>query len=149
MSITLLVEEPKWRACAGLASRLRRAVSLALRRSGGRARPLTLLLADDATLRALNAGFRGHDEATNVLAFPSAQKDYLGDVAIAYGIASKQARADGKTLGDHTLHLAVHGVLHLLGYDHERRKDARVMEALETAILAELGIADPYAHRAM
>jgi len=99
-------------------------------------------------LRSLNAGFRGRDKATNVLSFPSGQTNYLGDIAIAYGVAAKEARDQGKSLADHCLHLVVHGVLHLLGYDHERQKDARVMETLETAILANFGIADPYEEKA-
>ena len=148
MSITLLVEEKKWRGCRGLAARIRRTVAVTLRISGRKTSTLTVLLADDSTLRSLNAGFRGRDKATNVLSFPSGQTNYLGDIAIAYGVAAKEARDQGKSLADHCLHLVVHGVLHLLGYDHERQKDARVMETLETAILANFGIADPYEEKA-
>jgi probable rRNA maturation factor len=88
--------------------------------------------------------FRGKDKPTNVLSFPAAEPGYLGDVAIAYGVMAGQARAEGKKPADHATHLAVHGTLHLLGYDHVRDKDARIMEALEVEILARLGIADPY-----
>jgi probable rRNA maturation factor len=71
-------------------------------------------------------------------------EDYIGDIAIAYGVTAKEAKATGKTLLDHTTHLAVHGVLHLLGYDHVTPRKAKMMEPLETRILASLNIADPY-----
>jgi probable rRNA maturation factor len=147
--IAVIVEEPHWRQEGrALVVDVRRAARLALAKlpqpaSSG----LTVLLADDARLEALNRQFRGKPKATNVLAFPSAGEAYLGDVAIAYGVTVREARAAGKSIHDHTLHLAVHGVLHLLGYDHETAREARIMEPLEAAILAELGIADPYAAR--
>ena len=107
---------------------------------------LTLLLTNDDRLRALNAQFRGKDAATNVLSFPAAGvAGYLGDVAIALGVASGESAASGIGLEAHVLHLAVHGVLHLLGYDHVRSREARIMEKLETGILDEFGIANPYA----
>jgi probable rRNA maturation factor len=94
----------------------------------------------------LNAQFRGKDAPTNVLSFPAARADgYLGDVAIAFGVSTREAAAAGIGLEAHTLHLAVHGVLHLLGYDHVRNSEARVMERLEVAILNELGLPSPYA----
>ncbi|MGH6976532.1 MAG: rRNA maturation RNase YbeY, partial [Stellaceae bacterium] len=68
----------------------------------------------------------------------------LGDVVVAHGTIAREARAQGKTLADHLAHLIVHGVLHLLGFDHERAAEARRMEALEVTILARLGVADPY-----
>jgi probable rRNA maturation factor len=82
--------------------------------------------------------------ATNVLSFPAAIEGYLGDVAIAYGVTAKEAKASGKAVADHALHLAVHGVLHLLGYDHTSARQAKVMEPMETRILKTLNIADPY-----
>jgi probable rRNA maturation factor len=106
---------------------------------------LTLLLTNDEHLRALNAQFRRKDAPTNVLSFPAAGADgYLGDIAIAHGVSAREAAAAGISLEAHTLHLAVHGVLHLLGYDHVRNSEARVMERLEVAILDELGIPSPY-----
>ena len=110
---------------------------------------LTVLLTDDARLRALNAAFRGKDKATNVLSFPAPPSEalYLGDVALAYGVTEREARAQSKSFAAHAAHLVVHGILHLTGYDHEKARDARAMETLETAILARLGIADPYAPR--
>jgi probable rRNA maturation factor len=149
VSITLLVAEPGWRSVRGLPGRLRRAAGIAVERSGRATRgDLTLLLADDARLHALNLAFRAKDRPTNVLSFPARSADYLGDVAMAYGMTRKEAREQGKTISDHATHLAVHGVLHLLGYDHETARAARIMEPLEVAILSELGIGDPYARKA-
>jgi len=141
--ITLLIEDPKWRSHRGLTARLTKAAQAA-RRSARLKGAFTVLLANDKKLRALNYGFRGKDKPTNVLSFPG-NNGYAGDIAIAYGIASKEAKAAAKSLADHATHLVVHGVLHLAGYDHERPKDASVMEPLEVKILKRLGIADPYA----
>ena len=105
----------------------------------------SLLFADDADVHELNRDYRGKDKPTNVLSFPSADPDYRGDIAIAYGVTKKEAKAAGKAFADHASHLVVHGVLHLAGYDHERPKDAKAMEPLEVKILKALGIADPYA----
>jgi probable rRNA maturation factor len=141
--ITLLVEDPKWRTHRGLAARLTgaaEAAAAAARLKGG----FTILLAGDRKLRALNHDFRGKDKPTNVLSFPGAG-GYAGDIALAYGVTKKEAKAAGKTVADHATHLVVHGVLHLAGHDHERPKQARVMEGLEAKILGRLGIADPYA----
>jgi len=148
VSVTLMIEEEKWRARRGLAARLRRAAALALSRGGNADGTLTILLADDRKLRTLNVSFRGKDKATNVLSFPSRHNEYLGDVAIAYGVTAVEARAQKKSFSDHATHLAVHGVLHLLGFDHETARAARKMEPLEASILGELGIKDPYARKA-
>ena len=141
--ITLLVEDPKWRTHRGLAARLTSAAEAArkaARLKGG----FTILLAGDRKLRALNHNFRGKDKPTNVLSFPGAD-GYAGDIALAYGVTKKEAKAAGKTMADHATHLVVHGVLHLAGHDHERPKEARAMEGLEVKILGRLGISDPYA----
>lgn len=148
MSVLLMIEEPKWRKKRGLSARIKRAAQLAQARGGNAKGALTILLASDRKLKMLNTTFRGKDKATNVLSFPARTRDYLGDVAIAYGVTEKEARAQKKSFADHTLHLTVHGVLHLLGYDHETKRAARIMEPLETAILGELGIDDPYASEA-
>jgi probable rRNA maturation factor len=149
--ISIVIAEPKWRdAVPDIVAKLRRAARLALKhRRKGQAQALTILLGDDATLQRLNCDYRGKDKPTNVLSFPAAANEhgYLGDIAMAYGVAAREARAAGKSLCDHASHLAVHGVLHLLGYDHETAADAELMEPLEVAILAGLGIADPYAAR--
>ena len=107
---------------------------------------LTVLLTDDAALQDLNARFRGKDKPTNVLSFPAPQsaRPHLGDVALAYGVCAAEAQAQGKPLSAHLTHLTAHGVLHLLGYDHETEAEAEAMEGLERAILAGLGLPDPY-----
>jgi probable rRNA maturation factor len=140
--ITLLVEDPKWRSHRGLMTRLTKAADAA-RRSARLKGGFTILLAGDKKLRALNHNFRRKDKPTNVLSFPGTA-DYAGDIAIAYGVTATEAKTAAKTFADHAAHLVVHGVLHLAGYDHERPKDAKVMEPLEVKILKRLGIADPY-----
>jgi len=124
-------------------ARLTRAADAA-RRSARLKGGFTILLSGDRKLRALNHDFRGKDKPTNVLSFPGAD-GYAGDIAIAYGVTKKEAKAAAKNFADHAAHLVVHGVLHLAGYDHERPKDAKVMEPLEVKILGRLGVADPYA----
>jgi probable rRNA maturation factor len=101
------------------------------------------MLADDATLAALNAKYRRRNGPTNVLSFTGAPP-LLGDVVIAYQTVAREAREQKKRLPDHFAHLVVHGTLHLLGHDHVRRADAARMERLEVAALFRLGIADPY-----
>ena len=97
-------------------------------------------------MQDLNARFRGKDNATNVLSFPAPEsaRPHLGDVALAYGVCAREAAEQGKTLAAHLTHLTAHGVLHLLGYDHEAEAEAEVMEGLERAVLADLGFPDPY-----
>ncbi len=111
-----------------------------------RAFDLTVLLTDDTTVRELNARFRNKDAATNVLSFPAAEsaQPHLGDVALAYGVCASEAAAQDKPLADHLSHLVVHGVLHLLGYDHQADAPAEAMEAMERDILFKLGVPDPY-----
>jgi probable rRNA maturation factor len=148
-SIHLEVEDPRWRKARGLAARLTAAAELALKRAKApKKAALTILLADDARLKRLNRDFRGKNKPTNVLSFPSDTPHYLGDIALAFGVTEKEAKTSGKRFADHATHLVVHGVLHLLGHDHEVARDADKMEALETAILAALGIGDPYAREA-
>jgi probable rRNA maturation factor len=141
--ITLLVEDPKWRSHRGLAARLEQAADAA-RRASRLKGDFTLLLSNDRKLRALNRTFRKKDKVTNVLSFPGAD-GYAGDIAIAYGVAKKEATSAGKSLADHATHLVVHGVLHLAGHDHMKPGEAKAMEGLEVKILGRMGIADPYA----
>jgi len=122
---------------------------------------VSVMLADDAAVRALNRDYRGHDTATNVLAFPGiemvrgraagpvAGPPLLGDVVLARQTVRRAAAAQGKALADHVQHLVVHGVLHLLGFDHDTDAAAADMEMREIAILASLGVADPYADNAV
>ena len=112
---------------------------------------VAVALIDDRAMRKLNRTYRGKDKPTNVLSFPAGEVPDgkgkarpLGDVAVALGTVKREAKAQGKTVGDHLTHLMVHAVLHLLGYDHESDPDADEMEALERKALATLGIADPY-----
>jgi len=107
---------------------------------------VTLLLTDDATIKDLNRRFRQQDKPTNVLSFPAPQNPerFLGDIALAYGVCAREAQEQGKPLKHHLQHLVAHGVLHLLGYDHESDAQADEMENLERAVLAGLGIPDPY-----
>ncbi len=105
----------------------------------------TVVLADDATVRDLNRRFRGIDKATNVLSFPLGEDGSLGDVILARETLEREAAAERRPPGDHFAHLVVHGVLHLVGLDHQDETEADAMEALETTILADMGIPDPYA----
>ncbi len=141
--IALLIEDPNWRSHRGLAARLSTAAELA-RKSVRLKGDFTILLASDRKLRALNHEFRGKEKPTNVLSFPGLG-GYAGDIALAYGVTRKEAKAAGKSLAAHATHLVVHGVLHLAGHDHEKPKEARAMESLEVKILGRLGIDDPYA----
>jgi probable rRNA maturation factor len=113
------------------------------------------MLTDDAGIRTLNANWRGIDKPTNVLSFPALQPTgpslpgdpprMLGDIAIAYETTRREADDEGKAFDHHLSHLAIHGFLHLIGYDHETDEEAGEMESLEREILARLGIPDPYA----
>ena len=110
---------------------------------------LTVLLADDATVRDLNLRFRGKDQATNVLSFPAAASahPHIGDIALALETCAAEAGAQSRLLGDHVAHLVAHGVLHLFGYDHHSDDEAEAMEQKERDILHGIGVADPYAAR--
>jgi len=127
----------RWTAAALLAARHRKPVELSIR------------IVDAREGRALNRQYRGKDYATNVLSFPAElprgiAPPLLGDLAICAPVVVREAREQGKTPRDHYAHLTVHGVLHLLGFDHQNDREAARMEKLETGVLAKLGIADPY-----
>ena len=109
------------------------------------------MLCDDEAMRMLNRDWRQKDMPTNVLAFPvdagnavPGQPRLLGDIVIAYQTLQREARMQAKPFTQHLAHLAVHGFLHLLGYDHRTAQEAQVMERLETSILARLDIPNPY-----
>lgn len=110
---------------------------------------IALVLTADAEMRALNSHWRGKDAATNVLSFPAdediSEPGFLGDVALALETVQKESREQDIPLADHVAHLVVHGVLHLLGFDHASDTEAERMEDIEREALAALGIADPYA----
>jgi probable rRNA maturation factor len=117
----------------------------------------TLVLTDDDEMRELNRTWRGNDSSTNVLSFPAGEPfgeahgepTPLGDIVLAGETVIEEAKQRGIATADHATHLVVHGMLHLLGFDHERDADAERMEALETKVLAGLGIANPYAEDAL
>lgn len=159
-AIAVSLKDAAWLdACADLEARARAAVAATLRHLDI-AHPLevSLLFTDDAEQRGLNRDWRKQDKPTNVLSFPNMDEEswqaapgrlqLLGDVVLARETVTREAAEQGKSLADHAVHLVVHGTLHLLGYDHEEAAEAEDMEELERAILAELGIADPYADAA-
>ena len=109
---------------------------------------LAIVLTDNSAIRVLNRDWRGIDKATNVLSFPAKNarltQPHLGDIVLAFETIEREAKSEHKPLAHHVAHLAVHGFLHLVGYDHERDKDAREMEQAERDILRQLKIPDPY-----
>jgi probable rRNA maturation factor len=116
---------------------------------GDREGGIVILLTDDETVRDLNDRFRRKNRPTNVLSFPAADMpganpQPLGDIVLAYGVCVTEAEEQSKTLRNHLTHLVVHGVLHLLGRDHEVDAEAEAMEGEERVILASLGVSDPY-----
>jgi probable rRNA maturation factor len=147
LDVETMRESDLWRGREeGVASALRAAARA--ENAGG---AVVLLLTDDAAVARLNQQWRGKSGPTNVLSFPAPQNPHghLGDIAMAAEIIAAEARAQGKSLDAHAAHLAVHGFLHLLGYDHHTESEAEIMEARERAILASLGLADPYAAETM
>lgn len=170
LSIAISIEDPSWAKLAPDSARvLRRAARDALAQAkadgwkGSRVgHEISFVMTDDKRMRALNRAYRHKDKPTNVLSFAAldaakrdaAKRDagvpkpgvpwLLGDVVFASGVIAREAKAQRKSLAHHLTHLAVHGVLHLLGYDHEQDRDAEAMEALEIAALARMGIANPY-----
>ncbi len=149
--LNIVIEHEGWKSIRGLKALAEKAVEVALP-AAQQKKEITLLFADDATLKTLNHDWRGKNKPTNVLSFP-ANSDLklprgvpkpLGDIALGYETLVHEADQAGKTLKAHTTHLIVHGVLHLLGYDHMDDADAAKMEAREIRILKKLGIADPY-----
>jgi probable rRNA maturation factor len=155
IAIDLAQRSPLWRReLPDVAGRCTAAARAALAAAGtafdGPAE-LSIVLADDALVRGLNNQWRGVDKPTNVLSFPALAAAaapgaplLLGDVVLAFETVASEASEQHKPLGDHLAHLVAHGVLHLLGFDHQAAADARRMEALEIAVLGGLGIADPY-----
>jgi len=166
IEIEVSVACARWRRAIADAPRLARSAAAAALAAASRegaqvpsAAELSLVLGDDALVRGLNRLYRRKDAATNVLSFPAlthaeraraararkpARPALLGDVVVAFETSRREAAALGKPLADHLAHLVVHGTLHLLGYDHALARDAARMERLEAAVLAGLGIADPY-----
>jgi probable rRNA maturation factor len=154
VAIDILVEAGDWPDEPALAAMARRAVDGILIEIGAAAATrseLSVVFTDDAHIRSLNAGWRGKDKPTNVLSFPAFSGSgskvlppMLGDVVLACETVTSEALNEGKPLADHMTHLIVHGILHLIGYDHEDDAEAEMMEQAERRILAGLAIPDPY-----
>lgn len=147
--IDILIEAPGWETIPGITAVVERAADVALSGEGMGEASVSILLSDDETVRTLNAQYRDKDRPTNVLSFPAPlmpgmAERILGDIILAYQTCRDEAISEHKTLTDHVSHLVVHGVLHLCGHDHETEDEAEVMEAREIALLAALGIANPY-----
>jgi len=151
IEVEVAVDDPDWLKLEPGAEQLTATAAAAVleRLPRGQAASLVVLLSSDEQVQDLNARFRGKDAPTNVLSFPAhtTAGGHLGDVILALGVCQREAREQRKSLAHHLQHLTAHGVLHLLGYDHEMDAEADSMEALERAILAELGVPDPYAER--
>ncbi|PZO05652.1 MAG: rRNA maturation RNase YbeY [Alphaproteobacteria bacterium] len=142
--IEVEIDDAAWSdALPEVAAVAERAASLALGDIQG---DVVILLADDAHVQQINAQFRDKHRPTNVLSFPAPEsaRPHLGDLILAYGVCAAEAAQQGKSLSDHLSHLTIHGVLHLMGHDHEIDAEAETMEAEERRLLASLGIADPY-----
>ena len=165
MVVELRADGGDWAALGDAGALLTRAASAALDAAGltGRDIEISVLLTDDDTIRTLNRDHRGQDKATNVLSWPAFAlappspgkrppappeapdgPTPIGDIALAAGVLADEALQFGIVFVDHATHLMVHGVLHLLGYDHETEADAELMEGIERHALARLGVADPY-----
>ncbi|HYD18194.1 MAG TPA: rRNA maturation RNase YbeY [Patescibacteria group bacterium] len=170
ISLTIQVDyaSAKWKkAFVKMNSKIEEAVAAAFlgakkpKAFAGRNFDVAVVLADDKMLKELNHTFRGKNKPTNVLSFPQMKmkglraKDLdsfppddaipLGDIVIAHETVAREARTQKKEIEGHTLHMVIHGTLHLLGYDHMSGKDAKAMETLEKEILAGMGYDDPYA----
>jgi probable rRNA maturation factor len=150
MNLDISIDDKNWAAVPNLRKLSRRAISAAI---GDNKISLSLLFTSDEKILEINRQWRGKATATNVLSFPVSAETLvpageprpLGDIALAFGVISKEAAEQKKPIAHHVTHLIVHGALHLLGYDHETDSEAEAMEAREIMILAGLGIENPYA----
>jgi probable rRNA maturation factor len=148
LKIDVIVESDLWKQKDDTKSAARRAVTEAAAMLSTPSSELAIVLTDDSAIRLLNRNWRGVDAPTNVLSFPAGRAGgvppFIGDIVLAYETIAAEAAAERKPFTHHIAHLAVHGFLHLLGYDHVRKKDAETMEAIERDILRRLEIPDPY-----
>jgi probable rRNA maturation factor len=153
-AVDIVVASPLWATQRSIKRLLRRAIGEAASVTSTAVGELAIVLTDDSAIRTLNRDWRSRDAATNVLSFPTPETDHphgtprlLGDIVIAYETTEREARAENKPFAHHAAHLAVHGFLHLAGYDHAEDIEAAAMENLETAILARLDVPNPYVAR--
>lgn len=153
ISIEISIESEGWSSESILEALVRRALSMAIEETRvqlAEDAEVSLVFTSDASVRELNKVWRQQDKPTNVLSFPAAEPHQLptsalvGDIVVARETVAREADAEGKTFDAHLTHLIVHGFLHLVGFDHETDEEAEEMEALETRVLARLGIPDPY-----
>ena len=161
VKLEVIVRSALWQKRRNAKSVVKKAVQAAAKAASTRSAELAIVLANDSTIQALNRDWRGKNQPTNVLSFPAAPSEhgrrnrgksperspYIGDIVIAYQTTAREAVAEGKRFDHHLAHLAIHGFLHLLGYDHENDRDAEKMESLERRILGRLAVPDPYVPR--
>jgi probable rRNA maturation factor len=164
LQIGVIVRSAKWRKQPRAAAVVKKAVRTAAKAVSTPPAELAIVLCDDSAIRALNRKWRGKNVPTNVLSFPAAasgkrrlktpnngtspiEPRYLGDIVIAYETVAREAVAETKPFNHHLAHLAVHGFLHLLGYDHRDDREARRMERTERKILELIAVPDPYGPR--
>ena len=157
--VEILLKSTRWKAQPRAAAIIRKAIVAAAKAASTPRAELAIVLTDDSAIRKLNREWRKRDAPTNVLSFPAKlapagrgaprglRDRHLGDIVIAFQTTTREAAVEGKKFEHHLVHLAVHGFLHLLGYDHESDRDAEKMERLEVAILARLNVPDPYVVR--
>jgi probable rRNA maturation factor len=154
LAIEIALQSPLWNRCRSVRTVLHRALRAAAAATSLSGGEISIVLCDDKAMRRLNRDWRRKDMPTNVLAFPidimnaaPGRPRLLGDIVISYQTLQREARMQGKPVAQHLAHVAVHGLLHLMGYDHRTADEAQVMERLETSILARLDIPDPYIER--
>lgn len=152
LQLDIIIEDGDWGALAPVDEVFGPVADAVARRLDLDSAEAAIALSSDERVRALNLTYRGKDKPTNVLSFPAGEdglppgsRRHLGDIVLAAETVAREAAVEGKPLRHHLQHLAVHGLLHLLGYDHETEAEAAEMEALEVEILEQLGIPDPYA----
>ena len=156
IALDIMIEGGAWSRLEGAEALAQRAAeaALAVTYEAKEDFEASVMLTDDAQVRELNRTWRAKDKPTNVLSFPAPEQPgatgprHLGDIALAYETLVRESEEESKELAHHFAHLIIHGVLHLLGYDHEVEAEAEIMEALEVKALASLGIADPYRNMA-
>ena len=145
MIVVVLTQDDRWK---GLAPTVKRAAESALAYRKIKNAEVTIVLGNDKAIKTLNSTYRGKNAPTNVLSFPNGAVEagvkQLGDIMLAFETIAREAEMQEKKFKDHVTHLTIHGVLHLLGFDHENERDAVAMERHEITILKTMGIANPY-----